>query len=92
MISTLGAPSKRNDAVNDKMTWPKRRFKFVYVGRSMSKLRRQISDKASLSIILVKYVCPYKECTQSTLLYGSTTSVATRGQDQTVKLIFDFLP
>merc|ERR1719272_313906 len=55
----------------------------------MSKFRLQISYKASLSIILVTSVCSNNECTQSTVLYGSTTAVATCGQDQTVKLIFD---
>merc|ERR1719262_306700 len=58
----------------------------------MSKLRRQMSYNASLSIIIVTSVCSNKECTQSTVLYGSTTAVATWGQDQTVKLIFDFFP
>merc|ERR1711981_1386864 len=43
VMSTLRAPSKRSDAVRDEITCAKRRFKFVYVGRSMSKFRRQIS-------------------------------------------------
>merc|ERR1712000_602794 len=58
----------------------------------MSKLRRQTSYKASLSYMMVTSVCSNKECTQSTVLYGSTTAVATWGQDQTVKLILDFFP
>ena len=39
VMSTLSAPSKRSDAVSEEITWPRRRFKFVYVGRSMSRLR-----------------------------------------------------
>merc|ERR1712226_1724790 len=58
----------------------------------MSKLRRQMSYKASLSYIIVTSVCSNKECTHSTVLYGSTTAVATCGQAQIVKLIFVFLP
>merc|ERR1719437_187135 len=58
----------------------------------MSKLRRHMSYNASLSIITVTSVCSSKECTQSTVLYGSTTAVATCGQAHTVKLNFDFLP
>merc|ERR1711966_390324 len=58
----------------------------------MSKLRRQMSYKASLSYIIVTSVCSNNECTQRTVLYGSTTAVATWGQAQTVKLNFDFLP
>merc|ERR1719498_1489461 len=58
----------------------------------MSKLRLQMSYKASLSTMLVTSVCSSRECTHSTVLYGSTTAVATCGQDHTVKLSFDFLP
>merc|ERR1712028_322160 len=58
----------------------------------MSKLRRQISYRASLSYMMVASVCSSKECTQRTVLYGSTTAVATCGQAQTVKLNLDFLP
>merc|ERR1740138_1951288 len=58
----------------------------------MSKLRRQMSYRASLSYMMVTSVCSSKECTQRTVLYGSTTAVATRGQAQTVKLNLDFLP
>jgi len=43
VMSTLSAPSKRSDAVSDEMTWPTRRLRLVYVGRSMSRLRRQMS-------------------------------------------------
>merc|ERR1719305_90260 len=58
----------------------------------MSRLRRQISYNASLSTWFVTSVCSNNECTQSTVLYGSTTAVATCGQDQTVKESLDFLP
>merc|ERR1719272_560325 len=58
----------------------------------MSKLRRQISYKASLSYIIVTSVCSSNECTHKTVLYGSTTAVATCGQAHTVKLNLDFLP
>merc|ERR1712023_277906 len=40
----------------------------------MSKLRRQISYNASLSYMIVTSVCSNSECTQSTVLYGSTTN------------------
>merc|ERR1711868_110658 len=42
VISTLSAPSKRSDAVKDEITCARRRLGFVYVGRSISRLRRQI--------------------------------------------------
>merc|ERR1719436_2040897 len=42
--------------------------------------------------MIVTSVCSSKECTHSTVLYGSTTAVATCGQAQIVKLILDFLP
>merc|ERR1719499_2181350 len=58
----------------------------------MSRLRRQISYKASLSYMIVTSVCSSSECTHNTVLYGSTTAVATCGHAHTVKLIFDFLP
>merc|ERR1719281_1184134 len=58
----------------------------------MSKLRRAMSYNASLSTMFVTSVCSRRECTQSTVLYGSTTAVATCGHDHTVKLIFDFFP
>merc|ERR1711924_522582 len=58
----------------------------------MSRFLRQISYRASLSYMIVTSVCSSKECTQSTVLYGSTTAVATCGHAHTVKLIFDFLP
>merc|ERR1712003_487981 len=58
----------------------------------MSKLRRQMSYKASLSYITVTSVCSSNECTHKTVLYGSTTAVATCGHAQTVKLSLDFLP
>merc|ERR1719240_1334970 len=43
VTSTLRAPSKRRDAVKEEMTCAIKRFKLVYVGRSMSRLRRQMS-------------------------------------------------
>ena len=46
VMSTLSAPSKRSDAVSDEMTCAVRRFRFVYVGRSMSSERRQMSEMA----------------------------------------------
>merc|ERR1719272_2133339 len=58
----------------------------------MSKLRRQMSYNASLSHMIVTSVCSNRECTQSTVLYGSTTAVATCGHAHTVKLNLDFLP
>merc|ERR1719265_1433882 len=58
----------------------------------MSRLRRQMSYKASLSYMIVTSVCSSKEWTQSTVLYGSTTAVATCGQAQTVKDNLLFLP
>merc|ERR1719326_835973 len=58
----------------------------------MSKLRRQMSYRASLSYMIVTSVCSKREGTQSTVLYGSTTAVATWGQAHTVNEIFDFLP
>merc|ERR1719401_2284037 len=58
----------------------------------MSKLRRQMSYKASLSYMIVTSVCSNNECTHSAVLYGSTTAVATWGQAHTVKLSLLFLP
>merc|ERR1711935_839210 len=58
----------------------------------MSKLRRQMSYNASLSYMMVTSVCSNKECTQSTVLYGSTTAVAICGHAQVVKLSLDFFP
>merc|ERR1719163_748655 len=49
VTSTLSAPSKRSDAVSDEMICATRRLRLVYVGRSMSRLRRQMSYRASLS-------------------------------------------
>merc|ERR1712217_360154 len=58
----------------------------------MSKLRRQMSYKASLSYMMVTSVCSSNEWTQSPVLYGSTTAVAPCGHAHTVKLNLDFLP
>mmetsp|Transcript_152351 Transcript_152351/g.369996 ORF Transcript_152351/g.369996 Transcript_152351/m.369996 type:complete len:204 (+) Transcript_152351:697-1308(+) len=41
--STFSWPSNRNEAVIEEMHCAMRRFRLVYVGRSMSRLRRQIS-------------------------------------------------
>merc|ERR1719228_2968436 len=56
----------------------------------MSRFRRQISYSASLSYMIVTSVCSRSECTHKTVLYGSTTAVATWGHAQTVKESFDF--
>merc|ERR1712228_957790 len=58
----------------------------------MSRFLLQMSYKASLSYMMVTSVCSKREWTQRTVLYGSTTAVATWGQAHTVKLIFDFFP
>merc|ERR1711979_101388 len=58
----------------------------------MSRLRRQMSYSASLSYMMVTSVCSSRECTHNTVLYGSTTAVATCGHAHTVKLILLFLP
>merc|ERR1711862_934761 len=52
----------------------------------MSKFRRP------LSYMMVTSVCSNRLWTHNTVLYGSTTAVATCGQAQTVKESFDFLP
>ena len=41
--STLSAPSKRSDVVSALMPYATSRFRFTYVGRSMSSERRQMS-------------------------------------------------
>merc|ERR1719476_1018502 len=58
----------------------------------MSRFLLQMSYNASLSYMIVTSVCSRRECTHSTVLYGSTTAVATCGQAHTVKLHFVFLP
>merc|ERR1719311_875556 len=58
----------------------------------MSRFLRQMSYKASLSYMMVTSVCSNKECTQRTVLYGSTTAVATCGHAQTVNESLLFLP
>merc|ERR1719342_150125 len=58
----------------------------------MSRFRLHMSYNASLSYMIVTSVCSKSECTHKTVLYGSTTAVATWGQAQTVKLNLDFLP
>merc|ERR1719198_1670057 len=91
VMSTFKAPSKRSDAVSEEITCARRRLRFVYVGRSMSKLRRQISYNASLSYMIVTSVCSRRLWTHNTVLYGSTTAVATCGHAHTVKLSLLFL-
>merc|ERR1719482_219278 len=56
----------------------------------MSRLRRQMSYRASLSTWLVTSVCSRSECTQSTVLYGSTHAEEICGHGQTVNESFDF--
>merc|ERR1712226_616872 len=68
VTSTFRAPSNRREAVKDEMICAINRFKLVYVGRSISKLRRQISYRASLSTWLVTSVCSNREWTHSTVL------------------------
>merc|ERR1719327_1316087 len=58
----------------------------------MSRLRRQMSESASVSNWLVTSVCSRSECTHSTVLYGSTHADEICGHDHTVNEIFDFLP
>merc|ERR1719240_931456 len=58
----------------------------------MSRFLLQMSYKASLSYMMVTSVCSNKEWTQSTVLYGSTTAVATWGHAHTVNEILDFFP
>merc|ERR1719293_514346 len=58
----------------------------------MSRFLRQMSYKASLSYMIVTSVCSNNEWTQSTVLYGSTTAVATCGHAHTVKDNLLFLP
>merc|ERR1719188_2392440 len=58
----------------------------------MSRFRLQMSYNASLSYMMVTSVCSKRECTHRTVLYGSTTAVATWGHAHTVKLHFVFLP
>merc|ERR1719222_957832 len=91
-MSTFKAPSNRSEAVSEEMIWASNLLRFVYVGRSMSKFLRQMSYRASLSYMIVTSVCSSRLCTQSTVLYGSTTAVATCGQAHTVKDNLLFLP
>merc|ERR1719171_1039324 len=56
----------------------------------MSRLRRQMSYSASLSTWFVTSVCSSRECTHSTVLYGSTQADEICGHDHTVNEIFDF--
>merc|ERR1719460_2709492 len=58
----------------------------------MSRVRRQMSYRASLSTWFVTSVCSSSECTQSTVLYGSTHADEICGHDHTVNEILLFLP
>ena len=77
VMSTFSAPSKRSEAVSEEITCAISLFRFVYVGRSMSRFLRQMSYSASLSTWFVTSVCSSSECTHSTQLYGSTTALDT---------------
>ena len=90
--STFSWPSKRSEAVMDEMHCAMRRFRFVYVGRSMSRLRRQMSYMASLSIMKATSECSSMACEHRTELYGSTTAVDTCGDGYTANSTLDFLP
>ena len=46
-MSTFRAPSNRSDAVKLEMIWAMRRFRLVYVGRSMSRFLEQNRDGSS---------------------------------------------
>merc|ERR1712166_799801 len=72
VMSTLRAPSNLREAVREEITCETRRFKLVYVGRSMSRQRRQMS-------LIASSVCSRSEWVASTALYGSTTAVDTCG-------------
>ena len=77
VTSTFNAPSNRRDAVSEEITCAIRRFRLVYVGRSMSRDLRQMSYTASLSNITETSVCSSSACVDNTELYGSTTAVET---------------
>merc|ERR1719199_1441109 len=70
VTSTLSAPSKRSEAVSEEMICAIRRLRLVYVGRSMSRLRRQMSYSASLSTMKETSVCSSSECVERTLQAG----------------------
>merc|ERR1711997_391345 len=56
-----------------------KRFKFVYVGRSIPKFLLQISYRASSSTMNATSECSIIACAHNTELYGSTTAVAICG-------------
>merc|ERR1711981_665751 len=58
----------------------------------MSRQRRQMSYRASLSSMTATSVCSRREWVARTALYGSTTAVDTWGEGYTQKPILDFLP
>jgi hypothetical protein len=88
----LRAPSKRREAVSDEITRAMRRFKLVYVGRSMSRERQQRSYRASLPSMIATSMCSSRVWHVNTVLYGSTMALATWGEGQTQKPTLDFLP
>merc|ERR1711957_827194 len=81
--STLRAPSNRSEAVTDETTWAMSRFRLVYVGRSMSRLRRQMSYMASLSTMNAQSECSRVVWHVRMELYGSTTAVEICGAGYT---------
>ena len=62
----------------------------VFVGRSVSKLRRPLLYKTPPSFTAVTYVFSRTECARKTVLVGSSAAVANCGHAHTVKLSFDF--
>ena len=51
VISTFKAPSKRSDAVKLEIICAMRRFRLVYVGRSMSKFLDHVACKVACTIL-----------------------------------------
>merc|ERR1719232_730127 len=66
--STFRAPSNRREAVTDEMHCARRRLRLVYVGRSIPRLRLQMSYKASLSTMKATSECSIIACAHRTLL------------------------
>ena len=58
----------------------------------LSPVGGQMSNKASLSLLMVTSVCSQRLCTHSMVMYGSTTAVATCGHGPTVNLSLNFSP
>ena len=87
--SGLGVHSIKKSKMRS-VNWTSERLRMalLFSPRSMSKFRRQMSHKTSLSIITSKSVCSSKKCAHKTVLYGSTMTVETCGQAHTVVLGF----